>query len=158
MALTGRRLVRQRRVLASLLQALREGYFALRAHGGAGLLDEVYREFNVLAAYLGSERRQGVETDALLSQLLAALDFAVLIVDERDRVVDLNLFAEELLVVPFFTTKPNDSGIGLVLARQIIEAHGGSLRLMSTRGARGTTVTVRLRADPGRQDADGNSS
>jgi PAS domain S-box-containing protein len=48
------------------------------------------------------------------------------------------------LFVPFFTTKPQGSGIGLVLSRQIAEAHGGSLALENKRTGRGCIATLRL--------------
>jgi two-component system nitrogen regulation sensor histidine kinase NtrY len=48
------------------------------------------------------------------------------------------------LFVPFFTTKPHGSGIGLVLSRQIAEAHQGSLVLENRIGARGCRALLRL--------------
>ena len=48
------------------------------------------------------------------------------------------------LFVPFFTTKPGGSGIGLVLSRQIAEAHGGSLTLENRTGGRGTRAVLSL--------------
>jgi two-component system nitrogen regulation sensor histidine kinase NtrY len=49
------------------------------------------------------------------------------------------------LFVPFFTTKPGGSGIGLVLSRQIAEAHGGSLTLENRVGVPGCEARLRLR-------------
>jgi signal transduction histidine kinase len=48
------------------------------------------------------------------------------------------------LFVPFFTTKPGGSGIGLVLSRQIAEAHGGSLTLQNRNAPGGTRATLRM--------------
>ena len=48
------------------------------------------------------------------------------------------------LFVPFFTAKPGGSGIGLVLSRQIAEAHGGELTLKNRSDARGCRALLRL--------------
>ena len=48
------------------------------------------------------------------------------------------------LFVPFFTTKPHGAGIGLVLCRQIAEAHHGSLSLTNRSTAPGCCATLRL--------------
>ena len=50
------------------------------------------------------------------------------------------------LFVPFFTTKKGGSGIGLVLCRQIAEAHGGSLTLENRAGSQGCRALLRLPA------------
>ena len=52
------------------------------------------------------------------------------------------------LFVPFFTTKPGGTGIGLALCRQIVEAHGGMLALTNRGDAPGALARVRLPLKP----------
>ena len=49
--------------------------------------------------------------------------------------------------VPFYTTKPNGSGIGLLLSRQVAEAHGGSLELENREDRQGCVVRIKLPAN-----------
>ncbi|MGB8509492.1 MAG: HAMP domain-containing sensor histidine kinase, partial [Pyrinomonadaceae bacterium] len=48
------------------------------------------------------------------------------------------------LFVPFFTTKPGGTGVGLVLSRQIAEAHGGTLTLENRRDGQGCAARLRV--------------
>jgi two-component system nitrogen regulation sensor histidine kinase NtrY len=48
------------------------------------------------------------------------------------------------LFVPFYTTKPGGSGIGLVLCRQIAEAHGGTVALVNRGDGPGCLATLAL--------------
>ncbi|MGD8869523.1 MAG: ATP-binding protein [Gemmatimonadales bacterium] len=52
------------------------------------------------------------------------------------------------LFVPFFSTRPGGSGIGLVLSRQIAEAHGGQLELANRSDSGGCIATLSLPAYP----------
>jgi two-component system, NtrC family, nitrogen regulation sensor histidine kinase NtrY len=48
------------------------------------------------------------------------------------------------LFVPFYTTKPEGSGVGLALAQQIARAHGGEISLQNREDGQGARATVRL--------------
>jgi PAS domain S-box-containing protein len=67
----------------------------------------------------------------------------LLVEDEGPGIADTgNLF------VPFYTTKPGGSGIGLVLSRQIAEGHGGTLELENRGEGAGARARLVLPVDP----------
>lgn len=51
---------------------------------------------------------------------------------------------------PYYTTKPKGTGLGLLISRQIVEEHGGEIRVQSELG-KGTLVEVLLAVHPARK-------
>jgi signal transduction histidine kinase len=66
--------------------------------------------------------------------------FASVIIEDRG----LGIANTENLFVPFYTTKPAGSGVGLALAQQIARAHGGEIQLINRDDGEGARAIVRL--------------
>jgi two-component system, NtrC family, nitrogen regulation sensor histidine kinase NtrY len=113
---------------------------AIVVPGDADQLDQMLINLVKNAVEASAETGGGVR----VSWSVTAGVVALVIEDDGPGVADTtNLF------VPFFTTKPAGSGIGLVLARQIAEAHGGSLVVRNRKGARGAEAVITLPASTG---------
>jgi two-component system nitrogen regulation sensor histidine kinase NtrY len=74
--------------------------------------------------------------------------------DVLDRGPGFSPEAMQNAVLPLYTTKPNGSGMGLALSREVAEAHGGSLDV-SNRSDGGACIRVRL---AGRQARGGDAN
>ena len=64
----------------------------------------------------------------------------------------LGIANTENLFVPFYTTKPTGSGVGLVLAQQIARAHGGEIHLGNREDGEGARATIRLPLNTGQEE------
>jgi two-component system nitrogen regulation sensor histidine kinase NtrY len=62
-------------------------------------------------------------------------------IEVRDRGPGFSATALENALVPFYSTKETGTGLGLTLCREIVEAHGGRLRIANRAGG-GATVTL----------------
>lgn len=84
------------------------------------------------------ERRRLTVTTAVASEGVG--------IEVADRGPGLSPEANQRLFEPYFTTKPNGLGMGLHIARRIIEAHGGKLSVVSNADD-GTTCRFTLAVD-----------
>jgi signal transduction histidine kinase len=87
----------------------------------------------------GAEAAQELGGGVRLRWIVGGGALEILVEDEGP-----GLPATANLFVPFFSTKPGGSGIGLVLTRQIAEAHGGSLALENRTDRTGVRARLRL--------------
>ena len=108
---------------------------AVAISGDADQLEQLLINLIRNAADAALETKGGVQ----VGWSLQGSQLEVWVIDEGPGIPNTaNLF------VPFFTTKPAGSGIGLVLSRQIAEAHGGELTLKNRADARGCEARLRL--------------
>ncbi len=87
-----------------------------------------------------------VKSDLIMDQESVSVTWDVTGDDLEISIKDtgIGLTDTDNLVVPFYTTKPNGSGIGLVLSRQIVEGHGGRLTIRNRKDRTGCEVLVRF--------------
>lgn len=103
--------------------------------GDAIALEQLFLNLLLNAAQAlqsGGHASVTVDIDGAEMRIIVADTGCGIAADALDRVLD-----------PFFSTKPDGTGLGRSIARQIATAHGGSLRIESVLGA-GTTVIVSL--------------
>jgi signal transduction histidine kinase len=87
----------------------------------------------------------GALTVTLVNAELEGLRGAELQIQDTGEGMDTDVRSRAL--DPFFTTRPSGTGLGLAIVARIVDAHGGSIRIKSQRGA-GTVMHVFLpRAD-----------
>jgi len=101
--------------------------------------DAVLENANVVAGKDGEQASQKQRADVMVrwdadnDQVMLAIE------DEGPGLLNpANVFT------PFYTTKPTGSGVGLVLCRQIAEAHGGSIEISNRQDSHGCLVKVVL--------------
>ncbi len=94
----------------------------------------------VLINLVKNAHEAGGDPESILVDVQRVPDGTVVRVRDRGRGMSEEVLRQAL--VPFYTTKPAGSGLGLALCNEIIEAHGGRMRLES--GVEGTVVTLWL--------------
>ncbi|MGA2889637.1 MAG: ATP-binding protein [Terracidiphilus sp.] len=93
---------------------------------------------NLLANAVDASLANGAQPVQVSWRLIGS--FASVTIEDRG----LGIANTENLFVPFYTTKPAGSGVGLALAQQIARAHGGEIQLVNRDDGEGARAIVRL--------------
>ena len=59
-------------------------------------------------------------------------DYLIIVV--KDNGIGMDKFVLDNILVPFYTTKDNGTGLGVSLSKEILEAHGGTINYDSVKG------------------------
>ncbi len=111
---------------------------AVQVNADPDQLEQMF--INLLANAVDASLARGAQ----LVRLSWKVDARSVLVTIEDR--GLGIANAENLFVPFYTTKPAGSGVGLALAQQIARAHGGEVQLVNREDGVGARASVRLPA------------
>jgi signal transduction histidine kinase len=144
--------------VCSVLEARAEvaGISLRRSGGAARVLGDPRRLKEALLNFVSN----AIEATPRLGAVEVEIAMEISVDGENDARIEIRdtgkgMSTEELARVgtPFFTTREGGTGLGVVLARAVIEQHGGDVTYASDAG-RGTRVTVRLPAKPASEPPD----
>ena len=78
------------------------------------------------------EALENIKKPQLIIRSFREQEHVVVLISDNGTGIDPEIIDE--IFVPFYTTKPQGSGIGLSLARQVLRMHGGNIRITSGKG------------------------
>ena len=97
-------------------------------HADPDQLEQMF--INLLANAVDATLANGAQSGARELEVVR-----LVCVGDRSKTAGMGIANSENLFVPFYTTKPKGSGVGLALAQQIARAHGGEIRLLNREDA-----------------------
>jgi nitrogen fixation/metabolism regulation signal transduction histidine kinase len=106
--------------------------------------DAVLEMSTSMATEQSRAKQSGADSEGVVVRWKVDADDVILAIEDNGP----GLMNPANVFTPFYTTKPNGSGVGLVLSRQIAEAHGGRIEIANRSNTRGCSVRVVLPRSP----------